>query len=39
MIGYIYLITDLLTGKQYTGKHHYDKPELDPNYHGSGLYS
>lgn len=38
MVGYIYLNTDLKTGKQYTGKHHYDKEgELDPNYHGSGV--
>ena len=37
MIGYIYLNTDLKTGKQYTGQHHYDKEELDPNYHGSGV--
>lgn len=36
MIGYIYLIIDLLTGKKYVGQHHYYKPELDPNYHGSG---
>ena len=34
--GYIYLIIDLLTGKKYVGQHHYHKPELDPNYHGSG---
>lgn len=38
MVGYIYLNTDLKTGKQYTGKHHYNKEgELDPNYHGSGV--
>ena len=36
MVGYIYLITDTTNGMKYTGKHHYDKPELDPNYHGSG---
>lgn len=36
MIGYIYLIIDLLTRKKYVGQHHYHKPELDPNYHGSG---
>lgn len=36
MIGYIYLITDTTNGKQYVGQHHYDKEELDPNYHGSG---
>ena len=22
---------------KYAGQHHYDKPELDPNYHGSGV--
>ena len=38
MVGYIYLNTDLKTGKQYAGQHHYDKEgELDPNYHGSGV--
>ena len=38
MVGYIYLNTDLKTGKQYAGKHHYNKEgELDPNYHGSGV--
>lgn len=38
MVGYIYLNTDLKTGKQYTGQHHYHKEgELDPNYHGSGV--
>lgn len=36
MIGYIYLMTDTTNGKQYVGQHHYDKEELDPNYHGSG---
>lgn len=36
MIGYIYCITDTTNGKQYIGQHHYDKDELDPNYHGSG---
>ena len=36
MIGYIYLIIDTTNGKQYVGQHHYDKEELDPNYHGSG---
>ena len=36
MIGYIYLITDTTNGKQYVGQHHYDKEELDSNYHGSG---
>lgn len=36
MVGYIYLITDTTNGMKYAGKHHYDKPELDPNYHGSG---
>ena len=37
MVGYIYLNTNLLTGLKYAGQHHYDKPELDPNYHGSGV--
>ena len=37
MIGYIYLITDTTNGKQYVGQHHYDKPELDKSYHGSGM--
>lgn len=37
MIGYIYCITDTTNGKQYIGQHHYDKDELDPNYHGSGI--
>ena len=38
MVGYIYLITDTINGKQYVGQHHYDKEgELDPNYHGSGV--
>lgn len=36
MVGYIYLLTDTTNGKQYVGQHHYDKEELDPNYHGSG---
>lgn len=36
MTGYIYLMTDTTNGKQYVGQHHYDKEELDPNYHGSG---
>lgn len=36
MVGYIYLITDTTNGMQYVGQHHYDKQELDPNYHGSG---
>lgn len=36
MVGYIYLITDTTNGKKYVGQHHYDKEELDPNYHGSG---
>ena len=36
MTGYIYLITDTTNGKQYVGQHHYDKDELDSNYHGSG---
>lgn len=29
-------MTDISNGKQYVGQHHYDKEELDPNYHGSG---
>lgn len=37
MIGYIYKITDTTNGKQYVGQHHYDKEELDSNYHGSGM--
>lgn len=37
MVGYIYLITDKTNGKQYVGQHHYDKEELDPSYHGSGI--
>lgn len=36
MYGYIYKITDLKNGKCYIGQHKYDKPELDPKYHGSG---
>lgn len=35
MYGYIYRITDLTNGKCYIGQHKYDKPELDPKYHGS----
>lgn len=38
MVGYIYLTTDTTNGKQYVGKHHYNKEgELDPSYHGSGV--
>lgn len=37
MVGYIYLITDTTNGKKYVGQHHYDKEELDPSYHGSGV--
>lgn len=37
MEGYIYCITDTTNGKQYIGQHHYDKEELDPTYHGSGI--
>ena len=38
MVGYIYLNTDLKTGNQYVGKHHYHiEGQLDPNYHGSGV--
>lgn len=36
MEGYIYCITDTTNGKQYIGQHHYNKPELDKSYHGSG---
>lgn len=36
MYGYTYLITNLINGHQYVGQHQYDKPELDPNYFGSG---
>lgn len=36
MYGYTYLITNLVNGHQYVGQHQYDKPELDPNYFGSG---
>lgn len=36
MYGYIYKNTDLTNGMLYIGKHKYDKPELDPTYHGSG---
>lgn len=36
MYGYIYVMTDTKNGKQYVGQHQYDKPELDPKYHGSG---
>lgn len=35
MYGYIYRITDLTNGKCYIGQHKYDKPMLDPKYHGS----
>ena len=36
MYGYIYRITDTKNGKMYIGQHRYEKPELDPKYHGSG---
>lgn len=36
MVGYIYLVTDTTNGMKYVGQHHYDREELDPNYHGSG---
>ena len=36
MVGYIYLTTDTTNGMQYVGQHHYNKEELDSNYHGSG---
>lgn len=32
--GYIYIITNLITGKQYIGQH--NKPEFDCHYYGSG---
>lgn len=35
MYGYIYRIKDLTNGKCYIGQHKYDKPMLDPKYHGS----
>lgn len=35
MYGYIYRITDLSNGKCYIGQHKYNKPMLDPKYHGS----
>lgn len=35
MYGYIYRIMDLTNGKCYIGQHKYDKPVLDPKYHGS----
>lgn len=35
MYGYIYRIADLTNGKCYIGQHKYDKPMLDPYYHGS----
>ena len=36
MIGYIYLIIDLINWKKYVGQHHYHLEKLDSNYHGSG---
>ena len=36
MYGYIYLITNNITNKQYVGKHKYSKPELDESYITSG---
>lgn len=37
MYGYIYRIMDLTNGKCYIGQHKYDKPILDPKYHGSSV--
>lgn len=37
MYGYIYKITNLITGKIYIGQHKYDKPELDNSYITSGV--
>ena len=37
MYGYVYLTTNLINGKKYIGQHKYTKPELDPNYIGSGV--
>jgi len=36
MYGYIYLITNNITGQKYIGQHKYSKPEIDPKYFGSG---
>jgi len=38
MYGYVYIVTNLLNGKKYIGKHKYTKPEIDPAYFGSGIY-
>lgn len=34
--GYIYLITNLVNGHRYVGKHRQSEPKLDTGYHGSG---
>lgn len=34
--GYIYIITNKITGNMYIGKHKYNKPKLDTSYHGGG---
>lgn len=38
MYGYIYKITNNISGKIYIGKHKYDKPTLDESYRASGVY-
>ena len=34
--GYIYITENLLDGKKYIGQHHWEKPDIDPSYYGSG---
>ena len=34
--GYIYAFVNTINGHTYIGKHHYNKPEVDESYHGSG---